>query len=72
VVTAVEALVAGVSLDDAVELIRLDDRDRFGTAVSSWDQTTQSRVRHRVRRFGTDRVQDVIDNLPVNRERPAP
>jgi hypothetical protein len=69
---AVEALVAGASLDDAAELMRLDDRDRFGTAVSSWDQTTQSRVRRRIRRLGTDRVQDVINNLTMNRELPAP
>jgi hypothetical protein len=73
VLAAVEALVAGASLDDAVELMRPDDRDRFGTAVSSWDQMTQSRVRRRVRRLGTDRVQDVINNLTTaNRERPAP
>ena len=32
-------------------------------AVASWDQTTQSRVRRRVRRLGTDRVQDVISGL---------
>ena len=61
--TAVEALVAGASLDDAAEMMRLDDRDRFATAVSSWDQSTQSRIRRRVRRLGTDRVQDVINNL---------
>jgi hypothetical protein len=69
--TAVEALVAGASLDDAAELMRLDDRDRFRTVVSSWDQKTQSRVRRRVRRLGTDRVQDVISKLPTNRGRPA-
>ena len=72
VLRAVEALVAGASLDDAVELMRLDDRDRVGTAISSWDQMTQSRVRRRVRRLGTDRVQDVINNLAAaNTERPA-
>jgi hypothetical protein len=70
--TAVEALVAGASIDDAAELMRLDDRDRVGTAVSSWDQTTQSRVRHRVRRLGTDRVQDVINTMTMNSELPAP
>jgi len=69
---AVEALVAGASLDDAAELMRLDDRDGFGMAVSSWDQTTQSRVRRRIRRLGTDRVQDVINNLTMNSELPAP
>ena len=46
----VEALVAGASRDDVAELMRLDDPDRFGTAISSWDQMTQSRVRRRVRR----------------------
>ena len=70
--TAVEALVAGASVDDAAEMIRPDDRDRFGTAVSSWDQSTQSRMRRRVRRLGTDRVQDAINNLAMNKERPAP
>ena len=70
--TAVEALIAGASVDDAAEMIRPDDRDRFATAVSSWDQSTQSRMRRRVRRLGTDRVQDVINNLAMNKERPAP
>jgi hypothetical protein len=72
VLMAVEALIGGASHDDAVELMRLDDHDRFGTAVSSWEQTTQSRVRRRVRRLGTDRVQDVINNLTMHTERPAP
>jgi chemotaxis methyl-accepting protein methylase len=52
--------------------MRLDDRDRVSTAMSSWDRTTQSRIRRRVRRLGTDRVQDVINNLTMNDERPAP
>ena len=70
--TAVEALVAGASIDDAAELMRLDDRDRISIAVSRWDQTTQSRIRRRIRRLGTDRVPDVINNLTMNSERPAP
>jgi hypothetical protein len=70
--TAVEALVAGASRDDVAKLMRLDDPDRFGTAVVSWDEMTQSRVRRRVRRLGTDRVQDVINNLTMHTERPAP
>jgi hypothetical protein len=69
---AVDALVAGASIDDAAELMRLDDRDRVSTAMSSWDRTTQSRIRRRVRRLGTDRVQDVINNVTMNDERPAP
>ena len=72
VVIAVEALIGGANLDDAVELMRLDDPDRFGTAVSSWDHTTQSRVRRRLCRLGIDRMQEVINNLPMSRERPTP
>jgi hypothetical protein len=70
--TAVEALVAGASIDDAAELMRLDDRDRVSIAVSRWDQTTQSRIRRRLRRLGTDRVPDVINNLTMNSDGPAP
>lgn len=69
---AVDALVAGASIDDAAELMQLDNRDRVSTAVFSWDRTTQSRIRRRVRRLGTDRVQDVINNLTMNDQRPAP
>ena len=69
---AVEGLVAGASLDDAAELLRRDDHDRSGAAVSSWDQTTLSRVRRRVRRLGTDQLQQVITRLMMNRELPAP
>ena len=61
----------GASIDDAAELMRLNDRDRISIAVSRWDQTTQSRiragcaVRHRSR---TGRDQQ----LTMNSERPAP
>ena len=61
--SAVEALVAGASLEDAAQLLGLDDHDRIGSAVAAWDQTTQSRVRRRVRRLGTDRVEDVISDV---------
>jgi hypothetical protein len=67
----VEALVAGADLDDAAALMRLDDR-RIGAAMSGWDATTQSRVRRRVRRLGTSRVQEVINNLTMYGELPAP
>jgi hypothetical protein len=60
---AVEALVAGASLEDAAELLGLDDHDRIGSSVAAWDQTTQSRVRRRVRRLGTERVQDMISDV---------
>jgi hypothetical protein len=65
---AVEALVAGASLDDAERLIRPDGDDRIGTAVAGWDQATQSRVRRRVRRLGTARVQDTIANLTASEQ----
>jgi hypothetical protein len=67
----VEALVAGANLDDAAALMRLDDH-RSGAAMSGWDPTTQSRVRRRVRRLGTGRVQEVINDLTVDGELPAP
>ena len=60
---AVEALIAGASLEDATDLLRLSDHDQVRTAMASWDQTTQSRVRRRVRRIGTARVRDVITDL---------
>jgi hypothetical protein len=61
--STVEALVAGASLEEATELLRLGDHDQVGTAVANWDPTTQSRVRRRVRRIGTARVGDVITAL---------
>ena len=67
----IEALVAGANLDDAAALMRLDDH-RLGAAISGWDATTQSRVRRRVRRVGTGRVQEVINDLRMHGELPAP
>jgi hypothetical protein len=61
--TAVEALIAGAGPEDAVELLGLDHHDQIGTGVAGWDQITQSRVRRRVRRLGTDRVPAVISDL---------
>ena len=67
----IEALVAGANLDDAAALMRLDDH-RLGAAISGWDATTQSRVRRRVRRVGTGRVQEVINDLRMHGELRAP
>ena len=67
---AVEALIAGSSPEDATDLLRLSDHDQVRTAVASWDHTTQSRVRRRVRRLGTARVRDVITNLAANGKPP--
>ena len=68
---AVEALVAGAGLDDAAELMRLDNHDRISDAMSNWDQTTQSRVRRRLRRLGTDQVQQAISDLTMYGELPS-
>jgi hypothetical protein len=65
--SAVEALVAGASPEDAAELLGVDDHDRIGSAVAAWDHTTQSRVRRRVRRLGTERVQDVISDMTTRK-----
>jgi hypothetical protein len=61
--TAVDALVDGASIDDAAQLLQLRHHDRTAMIVAAWDPTTQARVRHRVRRLGADRVQDVINDL---------
>jgi hypothetical protein len=68
--STVEILVAGASLEEATELLRLGDHDQVGTAVASWDPTAQSRVRRRVRRLGTARVRDVITDLTGYGPRP--
>jgi hypothetical protein len=60
VLTAVDALIDGASIDDAAEIMRSDDTGQIGADISGWDQATQSRVRHRVRRLGTDQVLEVI------------
>jgi hypothetical protein len=69
---AVEGLVAGGSVDDAARLLSGDDHDRIGAALSSWNQATQSRVRRRVRRLGTDRLHQVISSLTTYQQLPAP
>jgi hypothetical protein len=60
---AVDALVAGASLEEATDLVRFGDHDQVRTVVASWNQATQSRVRRRVRRIGTASVRDVITDL---------
>jgi hypothetical protein len=67
---AIHALVDGASRNDAAALMEDADHDQTATAISSCDQPTQSRVRRRLRRVGTDRVQQVIDDL-VRRGVPA-
>jgi hypothetical protein len=60
--TAVDALIDGASLDEATKLMQSDDNDQVRSRVSTWTPTTQSRIRHRIHRLGTDRVGDVIND----------
>jgi hypothetical protein len=68
--TAVEAIVAGASLEESTELLRRGDHDQVGTTVASWDEATQSRVRRRVRRLGAARAHDVIRDLTTYGQQP--
>jgi hypothetical protein len=65
--TAVGALIDGASTDDAAELIQFNGNVQANGNVqiippgSPGEGTSWSRIRRRVRRFGTDRVADVIN-----------
>ena len=67
---AIHALVDGASQDDAAGLMEDADHEQTATAIASWDQASQSRIRRRLRRVGTDRVQQLINDL-VGRGVPA-
>jgi hypothetical protein len=60
--TAIAALIDGASIDDAAELLQSNGNVRIVPPVSARDGTPWSRIRRRVRRFGTDRVADVINS----------
>jgi hypothetical protein len=62
-VTAIDALIDGASLDDAAQLIQAEDDDQIVTVMSTWDTTTQARIRRRLRRMGSDRMRGVIRYL---------
>jgi hypothetical protein len=61
--TVIHALVDGASREDAALLMADDDDDQSAAQVSTWDQSIQSRIRRRLRRVGTDRVKQVINDL---------
>jgi hypothetical protein len=61
--TAVDALIDGANIGEATTIMRSDRNDQIGAGVSAWAQATQSRVRRRVRRLGTDRMLDVLTAL---------
>jgi hypothetical protein len=60
---AIRALVDGASQMDAVGLLEDPGHEQTATAISSWDQATQSGIRRRLRRVGTDRLQQLINDL---------
>jgi len=61
--TVIHALVDGASREDAALLMADHDDDQSAAQVSTWDQSIQSRIRRRLRRVGTDRVKQVINDL---------
>lgn len=63
VLMAIEALVDGAGVDQAAELLRLDDPGRIYAAFSGWDAAAVSRVRRRFRSFGCCGVTDPVDDL---------
>jgi len=64
--TAIDALVDGASIDDAARLIQVKDHDQNSTIVCAWDQAAQARIRRRLRRVGTDRMHNVIKDLKTH------
>jgi hypothetical protein len=62
VLAATEALIDGASLDDAAELIQSAGNDQIQPVVSAWGQATQSRIRRRIRRLGSHRLVDLIND----------
>ncbi len=68
--SAIHALVDGASQKDAAGLLEDPDHEQTATAISSWDQANQLRIRRRLRRVGTDRLPQLINDL-VGRGVPA-
>ena len=68
--SAIHALIDGASRKDAAGLLEDPDHEQTATAISSLDQASQSRIRRRLRRVGTDRLQQLINDL-VGRGVPA-
>jgi len=62
VLTATEALINGASLDDAADLMQSAGNYQIKPVVSAWEQATQSRIRRRIRRLGSHRLVDLIND----------
>jgi hypothetical protein len=69
--TAVDALIDGASVHDATELIqskgliKSGGKDDLVTLVSASDSGTPARIRRRVRRLGTDRAVEAVNEYVV-------
>jgi hypothetical protein len=59
---AVGALIDGASIDDAAALMQVDRDDQVRAVMTAWQEMTPSRIRRRVRRLGTDRVREMIND----------
>jgi hypothetical protein len=64
-INAVDALIEGAGQQDVALLIEDGNHDQTAATVASWDQATQSRVRRRLRRVGTDSVQQAVNALEL-------
>ena len=59
---ATEALIDGASLDDAADLMQSAGKNQTQPVVPAWGQATQSRIRRRIRRLGSHRLVDLIND----------
>jgi hypothetical protein len=64
-INAVGALIEGAGQQDVALLIQDVNHDQTAATVASWDLPTQSRVRRRLRRVGTDSVQQAVNALEL-------
>ena len=64
-INAVDALIEGAGQQDVARLIQDGNLDQTAGTVASWDLQTQSRVRRRLRRVGTDSVQQAVNSLDL-------
>ena len=60
---ALDALIDGADTVEAEAQLRIDDRDRIAAAIGTWDETSQQRVRRRLRSFGCCGVSDPVTDL---------
>ena len=64
-INAVDALIEGAGQQDVALLIQDGNLDQTAGTVASWDLQTQSRVRRRLRRVGTDSAQQAVNSLEL-------